>query len=255
MLYNRKEAMTKTQKAHFSLLSITRVSLWAGAGLAFLVSAGCGGGYSARREAPPQDAVLNASLKRTVLEAHTPTAIAVEARLVLGAAQGAKGITGEDYSQLLAFATDFVRLGRGNMVMSIPANSSNGAAAMVLAQDARRALYAGGVDDAQIASGSYDAQGRPEAPILLSFERYEAQKIACKPWAEMDARKTASNLSPDRFGCAQNANLAAMVSDPGDLLGDRRDGPSEAARLQVGVEKLRKGEIPVVSGSVAGGGQ
>lgn len=247
--------MTKTQKAHFSLLNLTRASLWTGAGIAFLVSAGCGGGSAARSQPPPQDAILNAHLQRTVLDAHVPSAIAVEARMVLSVAQGAQGLSGQDYSQLIAFATDFVRQGRGNLVISIPANSSNASSATIIAQDARRALYAGGVDDAQIGSGSYDAQGRPEAPILLSFERYEAQKIACKPWSETDSRKTANNLSPDRFGCAQNANIAAMVADPGDLLGDRRDGPSEAARIQVGVEKLRKGELPKVSGAVAGGGQ
>jgi pilus assembly protein CpaD len=77
----------------------------------------------------------------------------------------------------------------------------------------------------------------------------------CQPWSEFDARKTASNLSPDRFGCAQNANLAAMVSDPGDLLGDRTDTTRDAARIQFGIEKQRKGEVPAVSGTVAGGGQ
>ena len=52
----------------------------------------------------------------------------------------------------------------------------------------------------------------------------------------------------------KNANLAAMVADPGDLLADRRDGPRDAGRMQVGVDKQRKGEVSTVSGAVAGGG-
>jgi pilus assembly protein CpaD len=137
----------------------------------------------------------------------------------------------------------------------VPANAGNSASAALVAQDAQRALYAGGVDYAKITGGTYQADGRPNAPVMLSFARFEAVKVTCQPWSEFDPRKTASNLSPDRFGCAQNANLAAMVADPGDLLGDRTDTTRDAARIQVGIDKHRKGDIPVVSGTVAGGGQ
>lgn len=246
--------MIKTQKANLQLMPSSRATTWGLIGTAMLLTTGCGGGYAGRREAPPENPVLQSHLKRTLLEAHTPTAVAVEARLALPAAQGTQGLTGQEYSQLTAFANDFVQLGRGTLVISIPANAGNSATAALVAQDAQRALYAGGVDYAKISSGTYQAQGRPDAPVMLSFARYEAEKIACQPWSEVDPRKTASNLSPDRFGCAQNANLAAMVSDPGDLLADRRDGPRDAERMQVGIDKQRKGAVPVVSGTVGGGG-
>jgi pilus assembly protein CpaD len=246
--------MIKTQKAQLSLMPLPEAKIWALIGSAILFTTGCGGGYAARRDAPPVDPVLQSHLQRTVLEAHTPTAVAVEARLALPAAEGTQGLTGQEYSQLTAFANDFVQLGRGTLVISVPANAGNSATAALVAQDAQRALYAGGVDYAKISGGTYQAQGRPNAPVMLSFARYEAVKIACQPWSEIDPRKTASNLSPDRFGCAQNANLAAMVADPGDLLADRRDGPRDAGRIQVGIEKQRKGEVATVSGAVAGGG-
>jgi pilus assembly protein CpaD len=246
--------MTKTQKAHLPTLNIDRAKMWALVGTTLLFTTGCGGGY-AGRQAPPANPILDAHLQRTVLEAYTPTAVPVEARLVLAAADGAQGLSGQEYSQLTTFANDFVQLGRGTLVISVPVNAGNSATAALIAQDAQRALYAGGVDYAKISGGTYQAQGRPNAPIMLSFARYEAQKIACKPWSETDPRKTASNLPPDRFGCAQNANLAAMVADPGDLLADRRDGPRDAGRIQVGVDKQRKGEVAKVSGSVAGGEQ
>ncbi len=231
-----------------------RAAFWGLIGTAVFFTTGCGGGYAARREAPPENPVLQSHLKRTVLEAHTPTAVPVEARLALAAAQGVQGLTGQEYSQLTEFANDFVRLGRGTLVISVPANSGNSATAALVAQDAQRALFAGGVDYAKISTGTYQAQGRPDAPVMLSFARYEAEKIACQPWSEVDPRKTANNMSPDRFGCAQNANLAAMVSDPGDLLADRRDGPRDAERIQGGIDKHRKGMVTTVSGAVAGGG-
>jgi pilus assembly protein CpaD len=255
MFYNRNFAMTKTQKAHLSSSFAAKAK-----GLALVVSTmaftvGCGGGYAGRNAAPPENPVLQAHLHRTVLEAYTPTAVPVEARLVLAAANGAQGLTGQEYAQLTTFANDFVQLGRGTLVISVPANAGNSGSAALIAQEAQRALYAGGVDYAKITGGTYQAQGRANAPVMLSFARFEAQKIECQPWSEVDPRKTASNLSPDRFGCAQNANLAAMVADPGDLLGDRRDGPRDAGRIQVGVDKQRKGEVTAVSGAVAGGGQ
>jgi pilus assembly protein CpaD len=246
--------MTKTQKAHLLWNVTPRANIWVVLGTAMLFTTGCGGGYAARREAPPQNPVLQSHLERTVLEAHTPTAVPVEARLVLAAADGTQGLTGQEYSQLTTFANDFVQLGRGTLVISVPANAGNSSTAALVAQDAQRALYAGGVDYAKISAGTYQAQGRPNAPVMLSFARYEAVKIACQPWSEIDPRKTASNLSPDRFGCSQNANLAAMVADPGDLLADRRDGPRDAGRIQVGVDKQRKGDVAAVSGSVKGGG-
>ena len=247
--------MIKTQKAHFSPSKAQQTKMWCLVGAAMVFTTGCGGGYAARRDVAAENPVLQAHLTRTVLEAHTPTAVPVEARLVLAAADGSQGLTGQEYSQLTSFANDFVQLGRGTLVISVPANAGNSATAAMVAQDAQRALYAGGVDYAKISGGTYQAQGRANAPVMLSFARYEATRIACQPWSEIDPRKTASNLSPSRFGCAQNANLAAMVTDPGDLLGDRRDGPRDAGRIQVGIDKQRKGEVTAVSGAVAGGGQ
>jgi pilus assembly protein CpaD len=245
--------MMTTQKAK-PPAKASNLATYVGLGVLALVVSGCGGGRAAQEEAPV-DRVREAHLNRTVLEAHTPTAVPVEARLVLPAMQGTQGLTAQEYGELTRFANDFVRLGRGTLVISVPANAGNSASAAQVAQDAQRALYAGGVDFAKITGGTYQADGRPNAPVMLSFARFEAQKVECQPWTHFDIRKTASNLSPDRFGCAQNANLAAMVADPGDLLGDRTDTSGSAARMQVGVDKQRKGEVPAVSGTVAGGGQ
>jgi pilus assembly protein CpaD len=243
-----QKALSKTKSVHAKQRGLMIATT--------LMLIGCGGGYASTQAPPPVNQVQQAHLQRTVLDAHAPTAIPVEARLVLPAADGVQGLTGQEYAQLTSFASDFVRLGRGNLVISVPANAGNSDRAARIAQDAQRALYAGGVDYTKISGGSYQAQGQLNAPVMLSFARFEAQRVICQPWTEVDVRKTANNLPPERFGCAQNANLAAMVADPGDLLGDRGDPLSrDAGRIQVGVEKQRKGEIPVVSASVTGGGQ
>lgn len=221
---------------------------------AALMSLGACGGGQAVREQTEAERVEEANLKRTMLDAHVPTAIPVEARLSLSAPGNATGVAAQEVADLRTFGQDFVRLGRGNVVISVPNNASNSQSAAFVAQDVQRILFLAGVDYTRMVSGPYQASGSGDAPVLVSYGRYEAKASTCTPWSQVDPRKTASNLPPDRFGCAQNANLAAMIADPGDFLGDRRDTVRDAARLQNGIEQHRKGAVPTVSGAVATGG-
>ena len=248
-----------TQKALFKNETHTLRRLAQGVTLLGLTAvAACGGGMATREARNEREAVHarveEATLNRTLLDAHVPTARPVEARLVLPAAQGAMSLSPSEREEVTRFATDFLQLGRGNVIISVPANAGNSQSAALIAQETQRALFAGGVDFAKISGGAYQAQGQANAPVIITFGRYEAVAPTCQPWTAFDPRKTASNMPLDRFACAQNANLAAMVADPGDLLGDRRDQPKDAARGQNGVDAHRKGAVPAVSGAVAGGG-
>jgi pilus biogenesis lipoprotein CpaD len=104
-----------------------------------------------------------------------------------------------------------------------------------------------------MSGGAYQAAGQQVAPVVVAFIRHEARAADCPGWGEIDPRRTASNMNSPRFGCAQAGNLAAMVVDPGDLTGDRRDAPAEAARAQRGIDQMREGTLPEASGTVAGG--
>jgi len=245
--------MTREFARYASFAQPSKAALTAVALTALMILGGCGGA-SAAKEEPPVDRVEQAHLTRTMLDAFVPEAIPVEARIAISAPSGAIGITVQEAAELKSFAQEYVRLGRGNVVVSVPTNASNSQSAAQVAQDVQRALFLGGVDFSKISAGPYQAQGQANAPILISFGRYEAKPIVCAPWTSFDPRKTAENIPPDRFGCAQNANLAAMVADPGDFLGDRKDGTRDAARIQNGTDKHRKGGVPAVSGAVAVGG-
>ena len=245
--------MTREFARYASFTRPSKAALTAVALSALMILGGCGGA-SAAKEEPPVDMVEQAHLTRTMLDAFVPEAIPVEARIAISAPSGAIGITAQEATELKSFAQEYVRLGRGNVVVSVPTNASNSQSAAQVAQDVQRALFLGGVDFSKISAGPYQAQGQANAPILISFGRYETKPIVCAPWTSFDPRKTAENIPPDRFGCAQNANLAAMVADPGDFLGDRKDGPRDAARIQNGIDKHRKGGVPAVSGAVAVGG-
>lgn len=188
---------------------------------------------------------------RTVLDVPKPQVAEIEARILLGA--GGALLTADESTQLNNFADDYARLGRGNIVVSYPIGASNDSAAQALVREIQMRLYASGIEISKMGFGPYQANEQKNAPVILAFNRYEVAPLECKPWSEINPNKTANNLPTERFGCAQRANLAAMVLDPGDLIGDRKDQPRDAARAQVGIDAHRKGELKQVSGSVAGG--
>ncbi len=202
-----------------------------------------------------QDAVSESRMQtldtRTVLDVPKPKVAEIEARILLGA--GGALLTADEAAQLGVFADDFAKLGRGNLVVSYPIGASNDAAAQKLVREIQMRLYASGIEISKMGFGPYQANNQTNAPVILAFNRYEVAPLECKPWTEINPQKTASNLPTERFGCAQRANLAAMVIDPGDLIGDRKDQPRDAARAQVGIDLHRKGELKQVSGSVKGG--
>jgi pilus assembly protein CpaD len=224
---------------------------------AFVLVGACG--HTSSRETRQVSAVEAAEarteralLTTTVLDAHRPQVAEVEARIALGTT-GAAGLTPAEAAQLRAFADTYMQAGRGNLVFSVPNGSGNTGAAQSVAQEAQRLLFAEGIDYSRMTGGAYQAAGQQVAPVVVAFSRYEARAAECVPWSQIDPRRTASNLPQARFGCAQAGNLAAMLVDPGDLLGERRDGAADADTLQRGVDQARAGELPKASGTISGG--
>ena len=82
---------------------------------------------------------------------------------------------------------------------------------------------------------------RAVAPIRLSYISVRASVHQCGVWPD--------NIAPDlnnsdywEFGCTTQANLAAIISNPADLLQPRAMTPADAARRSTVFDKYRKGE-------------
>ncbi|MEK7661544.1 MAG: CpaD family pilus assembly lipoprotein [Pseudomonadota bacterium] len=188
---------------------------------------------------------------RTILDAVTPEVRQVEARLLISGENG--HLSAVEMNNVRAFVGEYQRLGRGNIIVTYPQGTAQDGMAQNLVRELQRQIYANGVEFTNMGFGPYQAHADQISPIIVSFDRYEVRPVECTPWTQIDPRKTANNQATERFGCAQRANLAAMVVDPGDLIGDRREGVTDAQRPQVGIEALRKGELKQVSGAVSGG--
>jgi pilus assembly protein CpaD len=150
-------------------------------------------------------------------------------------------LSAEARSSLVSFGRAYRALGHGPLVMSAPSGGSNADAAARVAQETRMVLVEAGVPFAAIAGSTYDASGTDAAPVVVSFSRYEAVAPDCRPLWEQDLM--ANRHRPyESFGCANNANLAAMIEDPHDLLAPRDETPRDAARRAAVLELYRTGQ-------------
>ena len=163
-------------------------------------------------------------------------------RLEVAVSPGDMTLSHGDRARLNAFAGGYLRYGHGALVMSTPSGGSNADAASILANETRRSLVDAGVSYAAVAGSSYDASGRANAPIIVSFARYEAHAPECAPLWEQDLAHQSNNQPWESFGCATQANLAAMVEDPADLLHPRDEDPRDSGRRDTVMDAYRAGE-------------
>lgn len=144
--------------------------------------------------------------------------------------------------QLRAFASGYLRYGHGALVLSTPSGAPNSDDASLLANETRNALVEAGISYAAVAGSTYDATANPNAPIIISFSRYEAQAPECAPLWEQDLAHQSNNQAWASFGCATQANLAAMIEDPADLMRPRAEDPRDSTRRGVVMDAYRAGE-------------
>lgn len=149
------------------------------------------------------------------------------------------------------------------IVMMVPAGSANESAAYRASREIVAALGRAGIPAHAIEKRTYPAEGPEDAaPIRLSYPRVVAHvQHACGQWPQQ-AIPSMDNADYWNFGCATQANTAAMVANPTDLVTPSPLGDSDATRRATVLAKYRKGEktmsnfglpSPSVS-SVSGGG-
>lgn len=170
----------------------------------------------------------------TVADTHRIKVSQVAARLEIPIADGV--LTDDSLRAIDGFATEYRITGHGPMSVAAPAGANGQVVTAV-----RGLLGDLGVIPEAISSETYDT-GTPSAPLVLSFVRYEAQAPNCPNIGTDNLAISWSNKPWGGFGCATQANLAAMIADPADLAGPRASEPADAARRALVLEKYRQGE-------------
>ncbi|QUS56449.1 CpaD family pilus assembly protein [Pseudovibrio brasiliensis] len=142
-----------------------------------------------------------------------------------------------------AFGQEAKNDGSGFVEVLVPSGSANEAAVRAISPQIRAALKDGGVVADHIVMRSYTVSDlAATAPVRLSFMRVKGSVRDCGNWPDGMASDS-QNLDYHNFGCASQANLAAMVDNPTDLLRPRPMGPTDPVRTNVILAKHRTGEV------------
>ncbi len=149
-----------------------------------------------------------------------------------------KGVKGN----VNGFAQKFVASGADLIAIVTPSGSPNQDAAAYASYEVRDVLVASGVNPRSIDFRSYRAQsGENTAPVRIAYAAVTAQAAPCGPWPDQ-ASRNGENRHYANYGCATQGNLAAIVSNPLDLLYPRGMTPADASRRANVLEKYRTGE-------------
>lgn len=127
--------------------------------------------------------------------------------------------------------------GAGVIVVQAPSGEDPAAAGAAWA--ARASLEAAGVPANLIQVSAYTAPD-PRAPVLAGFETLRARVPDCS--REQGPREGRfSNQSSLGLGCAVNANLAAQIANPRDIVQPRDMPPAETGRAATVFANYRQG--------------
>ena len=164
------------------------------------------------------------------------------ATLNIRVAGGAPGLSPSQAAQVSDFLARYRSKDSGNskLVIGVPSGSPNEGAAMRAVANLREMIREYGFSESTVAMVPYGGGFDPAAPIKLAYLRYVAEAPQCGHWPTNLAHDPLSLPYPN-FGCAQQANLAAQIANPADLLGPRTSTPADAERRAVVIEKYRQG--------------
>ena len=127
----------------------------------------------------------------------------------------------------------------GAPVLRIEAPSGDDPVSSEMAWHIKGALEASGVSSYQVQVVTYVAPD-PRAPVLVGFDTVRAVVPQCgTTWTNL--MRTGSNAGSSNFGCAVNANLAAQIANPRDIVQPRAMTPADAGRRAVVFDHYRQG--------------
>ncbi|MFD1695481.1 CpaD family pilus assembly protein [Roseibium aestuarii] len=140
------------------------------------------------------------------------------------------------------FAKEARAKGNGRVEILVPSGAANEMAVHALTPQIRRALAQGGVGQgAQMLSTYAVEDANADAPIRLAYARVKAVAGPCGNWPENIGGGVNVNKDYHNFGCATQANLAAMVENPADLLAPRAETPADQQRRAIIYKGYRAG--------------
>ncbi|MEQ9504657.1 MAG: CpaD family pilus assembly protein [Hyphomonas sp.] len=162
--------------------------------------------------------------------------------LEVGLSPQASELSEGDRARIRSFVGVYAERGHGPLVMSLPAASSNPQLAVTAVAEARAIAWEKGIQYDELSGTSHGAGEAYAQPMILAFQIYDAVAPKCESKSAHDFGDVSSNNNLPTLGCSVRTNLAAMIADPADLLGNRPLDSGDAQRREIILEKFRQGQ-------------
>lgn len=210
----------------------------AGISLLVLATSGCIHDNQAPRVAGW--AITDPTERHPILVSQQPTTLS------LRVPKGSHGLTPQQRAQTIAFVDRYrgVDAGNSRLVILAPSGSANEIAAMHAVGEIRSIVHESGFDEASVVVEAYRDERSAQPAIRVSYLRYVAEGPRCGHWGS-NLAEDPLNVGVPNLGCATQANFAAQVANPADLLGPRSMTPRSGERRDQTWDKYVKGESTV----------
>jgi pilus assembly protein CpaD len=149
-------------------------------------------------------------------------------------------LSARDKLAVAQFLDGYARSGDGALYINRPSSAMAGLGTQQAEATIRGLMAQGGMNPAAVQTGQYASRPGAPAPVIVSYRTLRAIPQDCREMGSLT--NTFSNQPRPGFGCFQSANLAAMISDPRQLLEPYASGQPNAQRRQVIYDKYIQGE-------------
>lgn len=150
-------------------------------------------------------------------------------------------LSARDKLAVAQFLDGYRNSGDGPLYMNKPAGALSGIGTQQAEAVIRGLMRDSGIHPGAMQQGQYQSSPNSPAPVVISYRTLRAIPQKCGQWDDlMDAYNDQPHSG---FGCFQSANLAAMVSDPRQLLEPYAAGNPNAQRRQVVYDKYIAGDL------------
>lgn len=173
------------------------------------------------------------SMEPTMMRNKITVAETIE-RMELYVQKNGLNLSMRDQDAMGGFLAEYARTGQGQLYLNIPSNAANGVGVGQAKEMIARQMAGMGIGTSAMQMGQYQANSDAPAPVIVSYRKLAALPINCHQGAGLS--QTGNNQPYQGFGCAQTANLAALVSNPRQFLSPAEQGygPSDRGVMVLG---------------------
>ena len=182
----------------------------------------------------------SASLPSTEMRNPIQVAESIE-RLELYTRPNGLELSARDKLAVAQFLDGYRAGGDGPLYINRPANARSGLGTQQAEAVIRSLMAEGGINPRALQGGEYQSAPDAPAPVVVSYRTLRTIPQKCGNIGHLS--DTYNNQPYAGFGCFQSANIAAMISDPRQLLEPYAPGTPNSQRRQVIYDKYIEGDL------------